>query len=362
MSETVLAPRANADLRGQDAAEHILLDAWNSGRLPHAWLIAGLRGVGKATLAFRFARFVLAQEVRASAGLFAPAAPPRSLALDAGHPVFKRVASGGHADLMVLEPGMPHPDPPHKETREIVVGHVRRAIEFLSMTPAEGGWRIVIVDQAETMNPNAANALLKILEEPHARSLLILVTQAAGRLLPTLRSRCRRLDVPPLPAGIVVELLISHAPELAPAARASIAALAGGSIGQALDIAAADGLELYKLLLDLIDAREASGEAMHALADRVGGNAATAQAEFRLFLDLAQRLASECARRGAGAKGSAGFSDEEAVIARLAARGPEAWLAAWDRIKRLGSATDGLNLDRRQTALNTIFALRSAGA
>ncbi len=359
MSGPVPAPRANADLRGHETAEKLLLDAWVSGRLPHAWLITGLRGIGKATLAFRFARFVLAHELPGTAGLFAAVPPPRSLALDAANPVFRRVASGGHADLMVLEPGMLHPET-NKETREIVVGHVRRAIDFLSMTPAEGGWRVVIVDQAEMMNANAANALLKILEEPHARSLLILVTPAAGRLLPTLRSRCRRLDVPPLPPSLVAELLAQHAPELDADARTAIAALAEGSIGQALDLAAADGLDLYKNLLDLVDAREARGEATHALADRIGGNAATAPAEFRLFLDLTQRLASECARRGAGTAGRSGFPQEENVIERLAARGPDVWIAAWDRIRRLSSASEGLNLDRRQTALATIFALRNA--
>ncbi len=359
MTASVLAPRANAEFRGQETAERILLDAWISGRMPHAWLIAGLRGVGKATLAFRVARFVLAQELTTPQGLFGAAPMPRGLALDASHPVFKRVAAGGHGDLMVLEPGMLNPET-NKETREIIVAHIRRAIDFLSMTPAEGGWRIVIVDQAETMNANAANALLKILEEPHARSLLILVTQAAGRLLPTLRSRCRRLDMPPLPAGIVGELLAQHAPELAAGERQAVAALAGGSIGQALDLVAADGLDLYRTLLGLIAAREASGEGMHALADRVGGNAATAQAEFRLFLDLAQRLTSECARRGAGVSNAAGFTDEDDVVARLSANGPETWLMAWDRVRQLNAATDGLNLDRRQAALTALFALRGA--
>ena len=260
---------------------------------------------------------------------------------------------------MLLEPGMLHPET-NKETREIVVGHVRRAIDFLSLTPAEGGWRVVIVDQADMMNANAANALLKILEEPHARSLLILVTQAAGRLLPTLRSRCRRLDLPPLPAGVVGELLAQHAPELAGDARNAIAALAGGSIGQALDLIASDGLDLYAALLDIVGAHETSGEGIHALADRVGGNAATAPAEFRLFLDLAQRLASECARRGAGIAGKSGFAAEDDVVARLSARGPEAWLTVWDRLRRLTSATDGLNLDRRQAALAALLALRGA--
>ena len=111
-----------------------------------------------------------------------PPPPPRDLALGSDHPVFRRVAAGGHADLMVLEPGMIHPET-KKETAEIVVDHVRGAIGFLGMTPAEGGWRVLVVDHAEEMNASAENALLKILEEPHARSLLLLVSHAPGRLL-----------------------------------------------------------------------------------------------------------------------------------------------------------------------------------
>jgi DNA polymerase-3 subunit delta' len=274
-------PRANPALLGQAAAETALLMAWNSGRLPHAWLLAGPRGIGKATLAFRFARFVLAQPPSGAGGLLLGAPPPpASLVLGSDHPVFRRVAAGGHADLMVLEPGMIHPET-GKETLEIVVPHVRRAIEFLSLTPAEGGWRIVIVDHAEDMNASAENALLKILEEPHARSLLLLVSHAPGRLLPTIRSRCRRLDMPALPPDVLATLLAREAPELDAGQRAAIAGLAGGSIGHARELVAAEGLDLYDALLVTVGARAGAGEALHALAERVGGFGAGAAATFR---------------------------------------------------------------------------------
>ena len=167
------SPRANPHLIGQGAAETALLQAWHSGRIPHGWLIAGPRGIGKATLAYRFARFVLAEGVGAESGQSAlfggPAGPPAdTLALDANNPVFRRVAAGGHPDLFTLERGMMHPDT-RKPTNEIVVPHVRRVNEQVRLTPVEGGWRVAIVDEAEAMNANAANALLKVLEEPPAK-------------------------------------------------------------------------------------------------------------------------------------------------------------------------------------------------
>src|SRR5882724_5395502 len=193
-------PRANPYLAGHEAAEASLIAAHAQGKLPHAIIIGGPRGIGKSTLAFRLARFVLSQGT-SGAGLFAAA--PASLALAEDHPVFSRVASGGHADLLTIERGI-NPNkwkkrdaPPDAEARkrvlrdEIVVDDTREVANFLRLTAAEGGWRIVIVDSADDMNRNAANALLKILEEPPSRSLLLLVSHAPGRLLPTIRSRCR---------------------------------------------------------------------------------------------------------------------------------------------------------------------------
>src|SRR5215469_13580615 len=156
----VPAPRENAALLGHEAAEAALLGAYRSGRLPHAWLFSGPRGIGKATLAFRFARFVLAGG--GEGGLFAAA--PTTLAMPPTHPVFRRVASGGHADLLVVERGL---DSKRRKLRsEIVVDDTRAIAGFLRLTPAEGNWRVVIVDGADLMNRNAANALLKTLEEP----------------------------------------------------------------------------------------------------------------------------------------------------------------------------------------------------
>ncbi|MBT5811531.1 MAG: DNA polymerase III subunit delta', partial [Rhodospirillaceae bacterium] len=154
------APRANPHLIGHEAAEATLLEAWKSGRFPHAWLLTGPLGVGKATLAFRFARYMLAGgdgEATASGGLFGDdlPGPAPDLTVNEDHPVFRRIASEGHADLTTVQRSI-NPDT-KKLRRDIVVADVRAVGRSLQFTPGEAGWRIVIVDSADEMNPSAAN-------------------------------------------------------------------------------------------------------------------------------------------------------------------------------------------------------------
>ncbi len=180
----MIAPRENPDLFGHEDAERTFAAAASTGRLHHAWLITGAEGVGKATLAYRLARRLLG-------GADAVDHP--------ANPVFRRVARATHADLLTVEREW---DEKRKRQRtEIVVEGARDIAGFLRLTPAEGGWRIVVVDGAEHLNRNAANALLKVLEEPPARAVLLLTCAAPGRLLPTVRSRCRRLPLRPLGRG-----------------------------------------------------------------------------------------------------------------------------------------------------------------
>ena len=194
MTDEALAspPRANPDFVGHEAAEVALRLLVDSGRLPHALLLSGPRGIGKATLAFRLARFVLAGAGEgAPLALFgapvgSPADPGLAISPESG--VFRRVAAGGHADLLTVERAF---DPRRKRLRsEIVVDDVREIGAFLHLTAAEGGWRVVIVDGADAMNRNAGNALLKILEEPPRRTLLVLVAHSPGKLLPTSPHPC----------------------------------------------------------------------------------------------------------------------------------------------------------------------------
>jgi DNA polymerase III subunit delta' len=354
------APRANPDLVGHDAAEATLLSGWNSGKLPHAWLIAGPRGIGKATLAYRFARFVLSEGAKpADAALFGAPPPPSSIALSPADPVYRRVASGGHSDLGVAECTV---NPKTGKMRgEIIVDDVRGLVQFLHMTPAEGAWRVVVVDAADEMNTEGANALLKALEEPPPQALLLLVTHAAGRLLPTIRSRCRMLFLQPLPDGQVVTLLSRYRPEVSGSERAVLASLSDGSIGRAIDLADRGGAELYRDVLNLVaDLPKLDALAVQRFADQLTRGGEDAAAALRTALDLMGGLVHRLAKSAAGQPSA--LPDEHALAARAAARGAQPWVQAWERIARLGSAAEGLNLDRKQTILAAFGALQQAAA
>ncbi len=350
----VPSPRENSLLLGHEAAEALLLQAYRSGRLPHAWLLSGPHGIGKATLAFRFARFLLA---RGGAALLAAA--PSSLAVAPDHPVFRRVASGGHADLLVVERSL---DPRRKKLRsEIVVDDTRTIAGFLRLTPAEGNWRVVIVDGADFMNRNAANALLKILEEPPERAVLLLVSDNPGRLLPTIRSRCRALALKPLAPETVLETLLRYRPDLAAGDRAALARLAEGSIGRALDLAGSGGVGLYRSLVKLLESLPAlDGAALHALADRL--QRGEGEEAFRLVAELLPGWLARMVALAAGGIDEAGaLAGEDQAMRRLAARRSlDQWVELWEKLTHLFAQADSVNLDRKQVVLNAFFALEEA--
>src|SRR5882724_716451 len=185
-------PREADVLIGHEEAERALLGAYRGGRLPHAWLIGGPAGIGKATLAYRMARFVLANADPASAAVQAAS----SLAVDPSHPVARQVAARAHSDLLVLERTLTDTG----SLRSVItVDEVRRTVSFFGSTAGQGGWRVCVVDSADELQyPQASNALLKVLEEPPPGALFLVVSHAPGRLLPTIRSRTRRLDLRPL--------------------------------------------------------------------------------------------------------------------------------------------------------------------
>jgi DNA polymerase-3 subunit delta' len=350
MTDEALAPppRANPDFVGHEAAEVALRLLVDSGRLPHALLLSGPRGIGKATLAFRLARFVLAGAGEgAPLALFgapvgSPADPGLAISPESG--VFRRVAAGGHADLLTVERAF---DPRRKRLRsEIVVDDVREIGAFLHLTAAEGGWRVVIVDGADAMNRNAGNALLKILEEPPRRTLLVLVAHSPGKLLPTIRSRCRQMKLSALSPATVRTLLDRYAPELAAAGAAAIADLAEGSIGRALELAGSGGVELYTTMTAMLSRRPGLDPlALHGFADRLAR--ADAEESYRALEEL---LRQHLARQSAAAA--------RAGDRRQAAR----WASLRDRIGNDFVRADGLNLDRKQTILSAFFAIERAGS
>jgi DNA polymerase-3 subunit delta' len=336
-------PRANPELIGHEAAEAMLRQLVEGRRLPHALLLSGPRGIGKATLAFRLARFVLSGAGEGSAvDMFGAPVEP-GLAVSPENGAFRRVAAGGHADLLTVERGF---DPSRKRLRsEIVVDDIREIGAFLHLTAAEGGWRVVIVDGADAMNRNAANALLKILEEPPRHALLLLVAHSAGRLLPTIRSRCRQIKLSPLPPAKVRALLDRYCLGLDDAEAATIADLAEGSIGRALELAGSAGVELHRSIMVMLAARPALDlAALHGFADRLARR--DAEDSYRAVEELLRQL---LARR--------------AVTAARAGHAGEAarWAKVRDTIGEDFARADGLNLDRKQTIMSAFFAIERAG-
>lgn len=362
-----LHPRENPDLVGHDAAQREILDAWNSGRVHHAWLISGPKGIGKATLAYRFARFVLAGggETPSDAGdaLFGAdeiPATPTSIAIDPENLVFHRVAANGHADLQVIERGMS--DDGKRMQTVIPVEKIRAVGHTMSLTAGEGGWRVIIVDGAEEMNPNAANALLKVLEEPPPRALLLLVTHAPGRLLPTIRSRCCHLRLSGLGGETMDELLAANRPDLSDSDRRTLIRLSDGSIGRALDLADSGGVALQQELISLMNSLPSLDMASaHKFADKIARR--DAEAAWRTAVDLASRSLVDIV--AAGARGAdledRGYGPAEAAcLGRLQTLAtPDRWVDAWERNSSLFARADSANLDRKQVMLNALATMEN---
>jgi DNA polymerase-3 subunit delta' len=327
----ILAPRANPHLLGHRAAEAALVRAVRSGRLHHGWLIVGPRGVGKATLAYRFARWLLAG---------APAGLEDTLDLPEDDPTFRHVAAGSHPDLLTIE--RETSEQTGRRRTEIVVDDVRGMAAFLHLTSARSAWRVVVVDAADDMNVHAANAALKLLEEPPEQAILLLVSHAPTRLLPTLRSRCRRLALRPLPDADVERFVASRVPE--PGDPGTLVALAEGCPGRALRLAEEGAVDLLHEVEALLARADADVPARHDLAERLAraGGEETTGLGFRLLLQSAERRLH--------------------ATPAPTPRAGDALAAAWERVGRLQRQTDGLRLDRKQALLIALDALAAATA
>ena len=283
------------------------------------------------------------------------------LATDLQHPAVRQIVAGAYPDCRLVRRSH-GARPPHRLRTEISVEDVRAVGNFLRHTAAMGGWRSVIVDSADAMNINAQNALLKLLEEPPPRTLLLLVCHAPSRLLPTVRSRCRTLNLRPLSEDQVAAIIAQQQPDLADADRQLLARLADGAPGWALDLAEAGGLELYRNLIELLESLPAlDAVQLHKTADRFAG--AAGEPAYRTFISLLQWWLGRAIRATAApARDSLGevVPGEAALTARLTDRGLEPWLKAWEKVAALTSRADAVNLDRKQVVLNAFFELASA--
>ena len=350
-------PRHAVTLHGHAAAERTVRDAFASGRMHHGWLVTGPEGIGKATLAWRMARFLLAQPAEAEAdGLFGAPPPPPSLDVAADHPVARRVAALSEPRLHLLRRT---PDPKTGRMRsEITVDSTRKLKEFFALSAAEGGRRVVIVDTADEMNRSAANAILKLLEEPPDRATLILVSHRPGHLLPTIRSRCRLLRLAPLSPEPLARALAQAGIEVEAEAAESLAALAGGAPGAAIDLLAGDGLAFYTQLVALCS--RAPG------IDRPGATAlaqAPGKDGFPLALHLIETFLARLAVTGvSGPPAPEAVVGEAATLARLA---PDASAARrWADLAQTAGARArqgfAVNLDPAALLLDMLLAIDGA--
>jgi DNA polymerase-3 subunit delta' len=314
-------PRETHALWGQEAALTRAAAAIRAGRPPGAWLISGPPGIGKATLAYRIVRYLLAYGAT-DAGAGDLSVPPRN-------PDAQLVAAQSHPGLLVLKRGLNRAG---KLMTVLGVDEIRKLSDFFGMTSGAGGWRVAIVDSADEMNDNAANALLKMLEEPPARAMLLLLSDAPGRLLPTIRSRCQRLTLRPLDTAAVTRGLDHFLPDMAGEERAALARLADGSIGAALTLAAGEGAMLAAEADRLIDqARAPDLLALLALGEKLSRGDGLSQFGEFLAAGLSARIR---AKAGAGAPGL------------------ERWASLQSRIEQGFGRATRLHLEARQTLLS----------
>lgn len=330
-------PRGTAELFGHAEAEQTLLDAYRSARMPHAWLIGGERGIGKSTLAYRMARFVLAHPDPVQPAV----QKAKSLAVKPDHPVARRIAGQAHSDLLALERVIN--EKTGKLFTEIRVDDVRRSVSFFGSTAGEGGWRVAIVDPMEELNRAGDNALLKVLEEPPRRSLLLLVSHSPGRVLPTIRSRCRTLMLRPLADGEVAKAAASALGREAGEADIRAAAEAAeGSVGRALLLLEGDALELREQIIGLLgNLPKLDPQALHALGDEIAG---TDAAPLSAFMDTVNSWLSNQLVSPASA--------DKRRLARIA--------EAWEKVNQAGFDAAEYNLDRKPLVFSVFGALAEA--
>lgn len=350
-------PRFTPRLYGHGEAEDMLAAALHSGRMHHAWLISGREGIGKATLAYRFARAALARPVERD--MFAT-----SLDIDASTATAHQVAALSHPGLLVLRRGY---EPKTKRFHaSISVDEVRRLRSFLSLSAEEGSRRVVIVDSADEMNLNAANALLKSLEEPPPQTIFLIVSSAPRRLLATIRSRCRILNLSPLSEpdlrrACVQALTEAGKGQLSEDDFASLRTLADGSVRRLLSLKEGGGMALQAKIDRIFAALpKLDLKAAHALADEL--QPAAAEQKFALFYDLFQTTLARLIKRSAIAapQGSA-TPAEAALAARIITPHRLATFAElWETLARDKADASALNLDRKALILDTLTRLETA--
>ncbi len=359
LSEGLADPRHSTLFLAHEDKERQFLDLYEKDSLPHAMIFSGLQGIGKTTMAFRLARFLLKHGAKDKdqGGLFGGeelAQEFSSLDVEADEPVFARVASGGHADLLHI--ARYFDEAKGKLDKSLKVEALRKIEPFLRKTSSEGGWRIVIIEDADTMNRSAQNAILKILEEPPANVLIMLIAHRPGMLIPTIRSRARVIPFSPLSPEIMKDLLSRQGISLSVNDMAALADLSEGSIGQALKYAEEGGLEMLTKVLDYLDdAPNWNWENIHKLS---GSLSTTAQdKDYRMFVDVMQWVFRKMLfLKSRGETGLPEYLERKGTQMIFAAYSLEKLIDVCDGLKNHFARVDYANLDRRD-AVRSAFTM-----
>lgn len=342
---SAIEPRTNTYLLGHAEEEQIFLNAWKNRTLHNSWLLCGIEGIGKATLAFRFARFLLAADERQRDKY-------GSLDVSVDSQTYKLVANASHPDLKVIERDFTETDKKKvlkaikegerlsdeelkslKKSAIIKVDDVRTINEFLAKKSSNDGWRVVIVDSIDDLNNAGANAILKILEEPPAKTVIMLISHNPNRLLPTIRSRCAKMNLKPLAENEVASLMRRYRPELSEKAVKGLAELSSGSVGKAIRYADNAALASYDDLCKIIYAKN-----KYKLADLLAFcDAAVADEDsYNLVQELVLKFVAE------NVKGCENVEE----LAEM-----------WEKAVRIFDETARLNLDKKQALINIISGI-----
>jgi DNA polymerase-3 subunit delta' len=349
-AEGALHPRDTPRLLGQAAAEAEFLAAHRAGRLHSGWLLTGPQGIGKATLAYRIATFLLADAL--DQGFLGG---PDTLDIPLSDRDAVLIRAGSHPRLCVIRRGID--EKTGRLRTQLTVDEVRRLRGFFNLTAADGGRRVVIADAADEMNPSAANAILKVLEEPPSRAILLLVSHQPSRLLPTIRSRCRTLRCATLSASDLGAALAQQGLDDLPAE--ALAELAGGSVGQAMRLVRMEGLETYAALVSLLShLPRIDRPASIQLAESCAGR--NAEPRFAHLLDLIDLFLARAARAGLmGAPAAQGAPGEARLLARIAPHdhAARAWAALQQDLSARARQGKAVNLDPASLILDMLWRI-----
>ncbi len=332
-------PHCQNQFFGHHTAEKALLDAWQSGKMHHAWLLTGPKGIGKATFAYRAARFIFNEGASGADGFFSPT----DLSTEPDSHNVRLVANQAHPNLLSIE--RPYDDKAKRYKTEITVDEVRKTVRFFGSTAGEATWRVCIVDPADDLNGNAANALLKVLEEPPANTVFFLISHAPGRLLPTIRSRCRRLSLAPLENPVLSQAILGlHIAEEDNVER--ISSVCDGSLRKAAELQSDDGLLLVHAFERLlVPPYKPDYETLHSFGDLIAQRGKDPR--FASFADLVHNHLSHCLHE---AKNKSHLSNQE--LYKLA----QTWEEVGEQIRQ----TSIFNLDKKQTVIEVMRKLAEA--